>query len=87
MRTVENIDSYSIEKIHYTIGKNVKRLRERKGYSQLALSQALGHKSVGLVSQAEIYYKQQHFNLEHLVKIAYILECTVADFFQESVGE
>lgn len=87
MRTVENIDSYSIEKIHYTIGKNVKRLRERKGYSQLALSQALGHKSVGLVSQAEIYYKQQHFNLEHLVKIAYILECTVEDFFQESVGE
>ena len=87
MRTVENIDSYSIEKIHYTIGKNVKRLRERKGYSQLALSQALGHKSVGLISQAEIYYKQQHFNLEHLVKIAYILECTVADFFQESVGE
>jgi hypothetical protein len=53
----------------------------------LALSQALGHKSVGLVSQAEIYYKQQHFNLEHLVKIAYILECTVEDFFQESVGE
>ena len=87
MRTVENIDSYSIEKIHYTIGKNVKRLRERKGYSQLALSQALGHKSVGLISQAEIYYKQQHFNLEHLVKIAYILECTVEDFFQESVGE
>lgn len=87
LRTVENLDSYSIEKLHYTIGKNVKRLRERKGYSQLALSQALGHKSVGLVSQAEIYYKQQHFNLEHLVKIAYILECTVEDFFQESVGE
>lgn len=87
MRTVENLDSYSIEKLHYTIGKNVKKLRERKGYSQLALSQALGHKSVGLVSQAEIYYKQQHFNLEHLVKIAYILECTVEDFFQESVGE
>jgi len=87
LRTVENLDSYSIEKFHYTIGKNVKRLRERKGYSQLALSQALGHKSVGLISQAEIYYKQQHFNLEHLVKIAYILECTVADFFQESVGE
>lgn len=55
LRTVENLDSYSIEKLHYTIGKNVKRLRERKGYSQLALSQALGHKSVGLVSQAEIY--------------------------------
>ena len=67
--------------------KTLKGYENVKGYSQLALSQALGHKSVGLISQAEIYYKQQHFNLEHLVKIAYILECTVEDFFQESVGE
>lgn len=82
-----NVGHEMIEKFHSQIGKNVKKLRERKGYSQLALSQALGHKSVGLISQAEIYYKHQHFNLEHLIKIAYILECKVEDFFQESVGE
>ncbi|WP_263831892.1 helix-turn-helix domain-containing protein [Sulfurospirillum oryzae] len=88
MKTVETtIDHSFIEKFHYTVGKNVKKLRERKGYSQLALSQALGYKSVGLISQAEIYHKRQHFNLEHLFKIAYILECDIADFFQESVGE
>lgn len=87
MKTVENFHHDSIEKFHHTIGKNVKKMRERKGYSQLALSQALGYKSVGLISQAEIYHKQQHFNIEHLVKIAYVLECKIEDFFQESVGE
>jgi len=87
LKTVEDIDDYFIEKFHHTIGKNVKKLREQKGYSQLALSQALGYKSVGLISQAEIYHKQQHFNIEHLAKIAYILECQIEDFFQESVGE
>ena len=87
MKTIENIDTSYIEKIHRTIGKNVKKLRERKGYSQLYLSQALGYKSVGLISQAELYHKRQHFNIEHLLKIAYILECEIEDFLHESVGE
>ncbi|WP_156961430.1 helix-turn-helix domain-containing protein [Sulfurospirillum arsenophilum] len=87
LKTVESLDDDFIEKFHQTIGKNVKKLRERKGYSQLVLSQTLGYKSVGLISQAEIYHKGQHFNLEHLLKIAHVLECHIEDFFQESVGE
>ncbi len=54
----------------------------KKGYSQLELSYALNHKSVGLVSQAEIYLNKQHFNLEHLYKIAYILECDLSDLIE-----
>lgn len=78
MKTIEDLDQSIIDDFHRQIGRNVKKYRELKGYSQLALSQALGHKSVGLVSQAEIYLKKQHFNLEHLYKIAYILECDMA---------
>ena len=77
VKTIEDLDMNDIDIFHRSIGKNVKKYRELKGYSQLALSQALGHKSVGLVSQAEIYHKKQHFNLEHLYKIAYILECDI----------
>lgn len=87
LKMTKQLDTYCIEKFHCKIGKNVKKLRERKGYSQLALSQALGYKSVGLISQAEVYHKGQHFNLEHLLKMAQILECNIEDFFQESVGE
>lgn len=77
MKTIEDLNSDEIDNFYIQIGKNVKKQRELKGYSQLALSQALGHKSVGLVSLAEIYHKKQHFNLEHLYKIAYILECDI----------
>ena len=83
---LKNADELSVEEIenfYKQVGINVKKQRELKSYTQLQLSQALGHKSVGLVSQAELYLKKQHFNLEHLYKIAYILECDIADFTSE----
>ena len=80
MKNAEELPVEAIENFYKQVGLNVKKQRELKGYTQLELSQALGHKSVGLVSQAELYLKKQHFNLEHLYKIAYILECDITDF-------
>nr|WP_321266885.1 XRE family transcriptional regulator [uncultured Sulfurimonas sp.] len=79
MRTVEDISDDDIDNFYIQIGSNVKRFREAKGFTQLQLSQALGFKSVGLVSQSELYLKKQHFNLKHLYHIAYILECDIKD--------
>jgi len=79
MNDVEDLPNDYIEKLHRHIGLNVKRAREAKGLSQLQLSQAIGHKSVTIVSRSEIYYKGQHFNIEHLAKIAYVLEVSVED--------
>jgi len=73
-------DDY-IDQTYIEIGKNVKRIRMEKGFSQLKLAQAIGHKSLSIVSLAEIYYNKQHFNIEHLVKIAYVLEVNICDFF------
>lgn len=81
-KSVDDINSNFIDDFYVTIGNNVKKQREKKGYSQLKLSQLMGHKSVGLVSQAEIYLNKQHFNLAHLYKLAYILECNMEDFFE-----
>lgn len=82
MRYSEELPVEAIENFYKLVGSNVKKHRELKNYTQLELSQALGHKSVGLVSQAELYLKKQHFNLEHLYKIAYILECNITDFLE-----
>jgi len=79
LKNVENLSVDAIDEFHKKIGLNVKYMRTKKGFTQLQLSQALNHKSVGLVSQAELYLKKQHFNLEHLYKIAYILDCKVGD--------
>ncbi len=84
MKNADELPSEAIDSFYKQIGMNVKKQRELKGYTQLQLSQALGHKSVGLVSQAELYLKKQHFNLEHLYKIAYILECDVSDLIKTS---
>jgi len=76
------IDKEQIHAIYKRIGQNVKRLRQEKGVSQLALSLAIGHKAVGTVSMAELCTNNKHFNIEHLVKIADVLEVDVCEFFK-----
>ncbi len=71
-----------LEVFYKKIGADVKRKREEKNLTQLQLSQLMDFKSVGLVSQAELYLKKQHFNLKHLFIIASILGCNIQDFFE-----
>jgi len=83
MQDISNLPDDYIEQLHMRIGKNVKSAREKKGLTQLQLSQLIGHKSVTIISRAEICYKGQHFNIEHLAKIAYVLEVDLCTFFDE----
>jgi len=83
LRTIEDIDENLIDNFYKNIGINVKSLRNSKKLTQLQLAQALGHKSVGLVSQSELYLKKQHFNMKHLYQIAYILDVDICEFFKE----
>ena len=84
MRNADELPSETIDNFYKQIGYNVKKQRELKGLTQLELAHALGHRSVGLVSQAEIYLKKQHFNIWHLYKIAYILECELCDLLKDT---
>ncbi len=72
MRDIEEFPDDFIQKSHMQIGLNVKKARENANMTQLQLSQAIGHKSVIIISRAEICYKNQHFNIEHLIKIAFV---------------
>ena len=80
--SIEDLPVSAVDDFYKMIGANVKRLRVAKGMTQMDLSYALGFKSVGLVSQAEIYLKGQHFNLKHLFLISHILKCDVRDFLE-----
>ncbi|WP_416830091.1 helix-turn-helix domain-containing protein [Helicobacter ganmani] len=66
-------------------GKNVAKIRKEKGISQLELSLRLGHKSVSIVASAERFYRGAHFNIEHLLMIAEILEVEICEFFKPSL--
>lgn len=78
---MHEISQVDIDTFYRTIGSNVMRLRKEKGFTQLDLALAIGLKSVGLISVAELYYNKKHFNLEHLYKIAYALDVKITDFF------
>lgn len=81
MHSIVDFPDDIVDQIYIEIGKNVKRIRMEKGLSQLQLAQSIGHKSLSIVSLAEIYHNKQHFNIEHLVKIAYVLGVNICDFF------
>lgn len=75
------LSNEQINSIHKQIGSNVAQIRKKKKYSQLKLSIEMGHKSVSLVSFAEIGLNGAHFNIEHLLQIAHILNVDVCSFF------
>jgi transcriptional regulator with XRE-family HTH domain len=82
MDNKQEITKEYINETHKIIGKNVKRVRESKNMSQLELSYLMGHKSVSVVSCAEINHKNSHFNIEHLIKISKALDVDICEFFK-----
>ena len=71
-----------IQNFHQKIAQNVAKIRKEKGISQLELSLDIGLKSCLLVAGAEANYKNTHFNLEHLYKIAKVLNVDSVEFFK-----
>jgi DNA-binding XRE family transcriptional regulator len=82
VKELDKLNPTYIQDLYLKIGKNVKKIREQKGVSQLSLSHAIGHSSATMISCCEICYKNYHFNIEHLAKIAYVLEVDIKDFFE-----
>ncbi|MCG3655898.1 helix-turn-helix domain-containing protein [Aliarcobacter butzleri] len=85
MENFKNIEDFTEEKkeeFYKNIGKNVARIRKKHKLSQLKLSQLIGHKSTSLLSGAEIYYNKQHFSLEHLAIISFVLNEEIEEFFK-----
>ena len=83
MKYIDDMGDTYINDFHKIIGLNVKRLRKEKNLSQLDLAHKIGHKSVSIISCAEINHKNNHFNIEHLLKIAYVLDVDICEFFKE----
>ena len=77
-----SITEEKMNQIHKIIGQNVKRIRTSKNITQLSLSLSIGHKAVGTISMAELNINKKHFNIEHLVKIADVLEVNISKFFE-----
>jgi len=64
------------------IARRVQFIRKKRGLSQLELSYLIGFKSTSLIAGAEAGYGNIRFSLEHLCKIAKVLQVEVKEFFE-----
>jgi len=71
-----------ITEFYKLISTNVIRVRKEKNISQLKLANAIGHQSPTFVGKAEILAEDKHFNLEHIFKMAIVLEIDINEFFE-----
>jgi len=80
MVTEEDL-SQKTEDMHNIISSNVVKFRKEKGFSQLQLALNIGLTGNAFIARAEKRTNNAHFNIEHIVKIATILEVDIKKFF------
>jgi len=79
--TNEELEVYS-EKILDAVSSNVKKYREKRGYSQIQLALEIGMSSGAYLGRAELRKDNYHFNIRHLAKISKVLDVPMASFFK-----
>ena len=72
---------FEITEFYSVIRINVKNIRKEKNVTQLDLALAIGHKSVSTIGKIEAGLENKHYNLEHLYKIAKVLDVNICRFF------
>ena len=79
MKLFSVVSDEDIEMQYKSISKNVKRIRISKKITQEDIALNMGFTTATFYTNAENFKQGKHFNLEHLIKIAYILDCDIKD--------
>lgn len=64
------------------VAKNVKRIRQNLGLSQLETALSIGQASSGFYANMENNAHGKHFNSLHLFKLSKLFDCDICDFFK-----
>lgn len=83
MKHLSVINEEELNKFYETISKNVQRVRNEKNKPQLNLVLEMGLKSTSFYSKCENSKDNHHFNLEHIYKIAIVLNVDIVEFFKD----
>lgn len=81
---MSEFDAQEINDFYKRVMENIKRLRKEKGISQLDLAYSIGHKTVSTIGKIERSLENKHYNLEHLYKIAKVLDVDICDLIKIS---
>ena len=78
----EDLESYS-EYILDVVSSNVKKYREKKGFTQMQLALEIGMSGGAYLGKAELRKSNHHFNIRHIAKISKVLDIAIAELFKE----
>lgn len=79
MKEYSEVTISVVEKHYQDISKNVKKIRLNKNMTQEAVALAMGFTTATFYTNAENFKRGKHFNLEHIIKLSYILNCDITD--------
>ena len=79
--TIEKLDKITASTLD-KVSKNVIKYRKEKNFSQLQLALDIGMTGNAFIARAEKRKDNNHFNIEHIVKIASVLDIEIAKFFE-----
>ena len=83
MQDLSIISEDMLMAFYETISTNIKRLRTENNKPQLDLVLEMGLKSTSFYSKCENSKDNHHFNLEHIYKIATILNVDICELFKD----
>ena len=82
MKNLSLVKDEDINNFYRIVSENVKRIRIEKNKPQLDLVLEMGLKSTAFYSRCENFKDNHHFNMEHLFRIAIILNVDINEFFK-----
>ena len=82
MNNLSVVNDDELQKYYEQISNNIKRIRVEKNKPQLDLVLEMGLKSTSFYSKCENSKDNHHFNLEHIYKIAVVLNVDINEFFK-----
>lgn len=83
MEFYSDVSNEEIEEIYRRITTNIKRIRLSKNISQEKIALAMGFTTATFYTNAENLKRGKHFNLEHIIKIAKILDVDIEILFRD----
>jgi transcriptional regulator with XRE-family HTH domain len=81
MQEYSDVSQEYINQQYIKISRSVKRVRVLKNYTQEQLALSMGFSTATFYTNAENNKRGKHFSIEHLIKIAKILDVNISVFF------
>ena len=86
MQLYAELSDEDIEKIYTRVSTNIKAIRLSKKISQESIALSMGFTTATFYTNAESLKRGKHFNLEHLIRIAHILEVDIKELFTDNLN-